>query len=34
MDLTELYKKQAELDEAIAINHNISYANTRNKRTL
>ena len=34
MDLTELYKKQAELDETIAVNHNVSYATTRNKRTL
>lgn len=34
IDLTELFKKQAELDETIAINHNISYATTRNKRTL
>ena len=34
IDLTELFKKQAELDETIAKNHNISYATTRNKRTL
>ena len=34
MDLTELFKKQAELDETIAVNHNVSYATTRNKRTL
>jgi len=33
-DLTELYKKQAELDEAIAQNHGISYATTRPRRTL
>ena len=34
LDLTELFKKQAELDQTIAENHNISYATTRNKRTL
>jgi len=34
LDLTELFKKQAELDKTIAENHNISYATTRNKRTL
>lgn len=34
MNLVELFKKQAELDETIAKNHNISYATTRNKRTL
>lgn len=33
-DLTPLFEKQAELDETIAKNHNISYATTRNKRTL
>ena len=33
-DLTDLYIKQAELDANIATNHNISYASTRNKRTL
>lgn len=33
-DLTDLYKKQEELDLEIAKNHNITYANTRNKRTL
>lgn len=34
MNLVELFKKQAELDETIAKNHNISYSTTRNKRTL
>ena len=28
-DLTDLYKKQAELDAAIAANHNITYETTR-----
>ena len=32
--LTDLYKKQAELDLEIANNHNVTYASTRNKRTL
>ena len=33
-DLTDLYIKQRELDEEIAVNHGVSYASTRNKRTL
>ena len=33
-DLTDLYSKQRELDEEIAVNHGVSYASTRNKRTL
>ena len=32
--LSDLYKKQKELDLEIANNHNITYASTRNKRTL
>lgn len=32
--LTDLYKKQRELDEEIAANHDVSYSSTRNKRTL
>ena len=32
--LTDLYKKQRELDEEIAVNHGVSYSSTRNKRTL
>lgn len=32
--LTDLYKKQKELDLEIASNHNVTYASTRNKRTL
>ena len=32
--LTDLYNKQKELDEEIAINHGVSYSSTRNKRTL
>ena len=34
MDLTELFKKQAELDEVIAKNHHVSYASTRKERIL
>ena len=34
MDLTELFKKQAELDATIAKNHNISYATTRSRRIM
>ena len=33
-DLTDLYKKQAELDAAIAANHNITYETTRPRRIL
>lgn len=33
-DLTDLYNKQAELDAAIAANHNVSYETTRPRRTL
>ncbi len=33
-DLTDLYKKQRELDANIAANHQITYESTRNKRTL
>lgn len=33
-DLTDLYKKQRELDEEIALNHQVTYQSTRNKRTL
>lgn len=33
-DLIDLYQKQRELDEEIAVNHGVSYASTRNKRTL
>lgn len=32
--LTDLSKKQRELDEEIAVNHGVSYSSTRNKRTL
>ena len=32
--LSDLYKKQKELDLEIANNHNITYQSTRNKRTL
>lgn len=32
--LTDLYQKQRELDEEIARNHDVTYASTRNKRTL
>lgn len=32
--LTDLYIKQRELDEEIAVNHGVSYSSTRNKRTL
>lgn len=34
MDLTELFKVQAELDKTIAENHNISYETTRHRRIL
>ena len=33
-ELTDLYKKQSELDANIASNHNVTYKSTRNKRTL
>ena len=33
-DLSDLYKKQKELDEEIARNHHVTYESTRNKRTL
>ena len=33
-ELTDLYKKQRELDEEIAKNHGVTYQSTRNKRTL
>lgn len=33
-DLTELYKKQGELDAAIAENHGVTYGTTRLRRTL
>jgi len=33
-DLIDLYQKQRELDEEIAVIHGVSYASTRNKRTL
>ena len=33
-NLTELNKKQKELDMEIAVNHGVSYSSTRNKRTL
>lgn len=33
-DLIDLYQKQRELDEEIAVNHGVTYASTRNKRTL
>ena len=33
-DLSDLYKKQAELDAAIAANHGVSYGTTRPRRTL
>ena len=33
-ELTDLYKKQAELDLEIASNHHVTYESTRNKRTL
>ena len=32
--LSDLYKKQKELDLEIAKNHNVTYQSTRNKRTL
>ena len=34
MDLTDLFKKQAELDETIAKNHNVTYASTRSRRIM
>lgn len=34
MDLTDLFKKQAELDAVIAKNHNVSYATTRDRRIM
>ena len=34
IDLTELFKAQAELDKTIAVNHNVTYETTRTKRTL
>ena len=34
IDLNHLYKKQAELDQRIADNHNVSYASTRHRRIL
>lgn len=34
IDLTALFNKQAELDETIAVNHHVSYATTRPRRTL
>ena len=34
VDLTKLYQKQAELDETIAKNHNVSYETTRSRRIL
>lgn len=34
MDLTELFKKQAELDATIAENHHVSYATTRSRRIM
>ena len=34
INLNDLYKKQAELDQRIAENHNVSYATTRKRRTL
>ena len=34
INLDHLYKKQAELDQRIAENHNVSYATTRPRRTL
>lgn len=33
-ELTDLYKKQRELDKEIAKNHGVTYQSTRNKRTL
>ena len=34
IDLTNLYKKQAELDQRIADNHGVTYATTRERRIL
>ena len=34
IDLSNLYKKQAELDQRIADNHNVTYQTTRKRRTL
>ena len=34
IDLTNLYQKQAELDQRIADNHHVSYETTRPRRTL
>ena len=34
MDLTNLYQKQAELDQRIADNHHVSYETTRERRIL
>ena len=34
IELTNLYKKQAELDARIAENHNVSYETTRERRIL
>ena len=34
IDLTNLYKKQAELDQRIADNHQVTYQTTRKRRTL
>ena len=34
IDLTNLYQKQAELDQTIAINHQVTYQTTRPRRTL
>ena len=34
IDFTDLFIKQAALDQEIANKHNISYSNTRKRRTL
>ena len=34
IDLSNLYKKQAELDQRIADNHHVTYQTTRKRRTL
>ena len=34
IDLTNLYQKQAELDQRIAENHHVSYETTRERRIL
>lgn len=34
IDLTNLYIKQAELDQVIAVNHHVTYQNTRERRIL